>query len=1032
MKITQTAQGSRREHTMGKDPESMSNSDIQFDHPIVPMTASSEPGHWTDAEKAEKRLQSVIDGTGVATWELNFLTGAAVFNEFWATIIGYSFKELQPIDIDTWRKYTYPDDIDKIDKKMQQHFAKMTDYFHADFRMKHKNGTWKWIRARGKVMEWTADGKPAWMLGTQYDITDLVTEREKCAELERFFAVNPELMAVLDYDANFIKLNSNWEEVLGFSTDELIKHGYLEFVHPDDMQATVSAISDLSGPTHQAFIINRYRTHNGEYRYLEWHAQTHGNRVYATARDITEIVKDENSLKANLDMKEKHVELMQMQGIGVGEFLDRTLEQIISSTKSKLGYIFIYNNDSQEFSLHSWSRAVMDECRVADKTRLYHLAAVGLWGEVVRQGKPVIVNDYQAPSPMQKGCPEGHVAISNFVSIPVFMNGAIVAVAAAANKSADYDQEDVLNLKLLMNTVWPVVERIKTDELRRNEKELLSATLLTVGVGIIVTDHSGCIVLLNPMAEQFSGYSQKEALGRGFGEIFHMMNLVTRENAPNPVLAGIKTTSSTPKDLGIISRDGSEIRLEGNTNQIRSEKGEITGFVISLKDISKEYEQEKEIEGFLNVNLDMLCVWDLNGNFHKVNNKFTEVTGYTTQEIEGKHFFDFIHEEDMEDTNDMLRKLANKEIVSGFVNRFRCSADSFKYIEWNTQPGVGKFLYSSARDVTDKHMKEQQLREIAIRDELTGQYNRHYFDMIIDDEMGKSDRYGAPLSMIILDLDHFKRVNDTWGHPVGDEQLKLTARIMENFKRDSDILIRFGGEEFVILLPQTTREGAAIAAEKIRAAIEESHHPVTGRQTASFGVAERMKSESFRHWYRRLDEALYRAKEGGRNQVAASDENEKLPFASVNIDWNTAWESGNPVIDKQHRELIEIGNRLINQSYAGMGQQEILSQLDRLLDHIMRHFKIEESILAAAGYPERIYHAETHKELIAKALRLKEAYRNKEIRTSAFFSFVVDDVILGHMVNTDMNFFPYTNGEISRKTESEISRKTESENSTEI
>ena len=311
-------------------------------------------------------------------------------------------------------------------------------------------------------------------------------------------------------------------------------------------------------------------------------------------------------------------------------------------------------------------------------------------------------------------------------------------------------------------------------------------------------------------------------------------------------------------------------------------------------------------------------------------------------------------------------------------------------------------------------MEQKLLREIAIRDELTGQYNRHYFDMIIDDEMEKSDRYGAPLSMIILDLDYFKRVNDTWGHPVGDEQLKLTARIMENAKRDSDVLIRFGGEEFVILLPQTTREGAATAAEKIRAVLEESHHPVTGRQTASFGVAERMKSESFRHWYRRLDEALYRAKEGGRNQVAASDENEKLPFASVNIDWNTAWESGNPMIDKQHRELIEIGNRLINQSYAGMGQQEILSQLDRLLDHIVRHFEIEESILAAAGYPERIYHAETHKELIAKALRLRESYMNKEIRTSAFFSFVVDDVILGHMVNTDTSFFPYISGENSR------------------
>jgi len=895
----------------------------------------------------------------------------------------------------------------------------VTDCFQTDFRMKHKNGSWKWIRARGKVVEWTMDGKPSWMLGTQYDITDLITEREKSAELERFFAVNPELMAVLDYDANFIKLNNTWEEVLGFSTDELIKHGYLEFVHPDYMQATVSAISELSEPAHQASIINRYRTNSGEYRYLEWHAQTYGNRVYATARDITEITKDKNSLKANLEMKEKHLDLMQMQGTGVGEFLDRTLEQIISSTKSKLGYIFLYNSQTQEFSLHSWSRAVMDECRIEDQSRLYHLAAVGLWGEVVRQEKPVIVNDYKAPNTMKKGYPEGHVAIHNFVSIPVFMNGVIVAVAAAANKSSDYDQEDVLNLKLLMNTVWPVVERIKTEELRRNEKDLLSATLLTVGVGIIVTDRSGRIVLLNPMAEKFSGYSQKEALGRGFDEIFHMMNLVTRQDAPNPVLAGIKTVSSTPRDLGIISRDGSEIRLEGNTNQIRSEKGEITGFVISLKDISKEYEQEKEIEGFLNVNLDMLCVWDLTGRFHKVNKKFTSVTGYTTKIIEGKHFFEFTHEKDMENTRDMLGKLDNNETVSGFVTRFHCSDGSYKYIEWNTQPGIGKFLYASARDVTEKRIQEKYLRKIAIRDELTGQYNRHYFDMIIDEEMEKSDRYDAPISMIMLDLDNFKLVNDTWGHPVGDDQLKMTARITEASKRDSDVLVRFGGEEFVLLLPHTAKEGAVFAAEKIRTAIEESNHPVTGRQTASFGVAERMKSESFRHWYRRLDEALYRAKKSGRNKVVASDETERVPAAAVNINWNTEWESGNQVIDRQHRELIEIGNRLINQAYAGAGHQEVLEQLDRLLDHIMRHFETEENILVEVGYPELTSHGEAHKELLAKAFRLREAYRNKEIQTSAFLSFIVDDVLDGHMVKTDRNFFLYTKDEISRQTDIE-------------
>lgn len=219
--------------------------------------------------------------------------------------------------------------------------------------------------------------------------------------------------------------------------------------------------------------------------------------------------------------------------------------------------------------------------------------------------------------------------------------------------------------------------------------------------------------------------------------------------------------------------------------------------------------------------------------------------------------------------------------------------------------------------------------------------------------MEQSDRSGVPLSMMMLDLDHFKLVNDTWGHPVGDEQLKLTARTMENVKRETDVLVRFGGEEFVLLLLQTDKEGAVTAARKIRKGIEENCHPVTGIQTASIGVAERMRSESFRHWYRRVDVALYRAKENGRNRVVVSDENDRLPTSSVNIDWNIQWESGN-----------------------------------------------EE--------------ADIHKGLVKKALEIKKAYLAGEIKASAFFSFVVDDVIFGHMVNTDRKFFSYTRREANR------------------
>ena len=142
-------------------------------------------------------------------------------------------------------------------------------------------------------------------------------------------------------------------------------------------------------------------------------------------------------------------------------------------------------------------------------------------------------------------------------------------------------------------------------------------------------------------------------------------------------------------------------------------------------------------------------------------------------------------------------------------------------------------------DVTAQKQAENALKNIAIKDELTGLYNRHFLESIIDEEFDRAKRYDIPLSAALLDLDHFKKVNDKWGHPVGDSVLKLTANVLQNNIRKSDYAIRIGGEELLILMPNTDSQGAYVTAEKVRKAIEEAIHPVVGRYTASFGVAER-------------------------------------------------------------------------------------------------------------------------------------------------------------------------------------------------
>ncbi len=165
------------------------------------------------------------------------------------------------------------------------------------------------------------------------------------------------------------------------------------------------------------------------------------------------------------------------------------------------------------------------------------------------------------------------------------------------------------------------------------------------------------------------------------------------------------------------------------------------------------------------------------------------------------------------------------------------------------------------------HKYNAKLEILSITDKLTGIYNRLKLDDILEYEKKQFDRFGRPLSIIMLDLDFFKKVNDNYGHKAGDETLKTISKVILEQKRDSDIFGRWGGEEFLLVCPETNIEGARALAEKLRKAIEMYTFPIIGSITASFGVAEFEKYDSIVKVFDKADKALYEAKESGRNKV---------------------------------------------------------------------------------------------------------------------------------------------------------------------
>jgi diguanylate cyclase (GGDEF)-like protein len=167
--------------------------------------------------------------------------------------------------------------------------------------------------------------------------------------------------------------------------------------------------------------------------------------------------------------------------------------------------------------------------------------------------------------------------------------------------------------------------------------------------------------------------------------------------------------------------------------------------------------------------------------------------------------------------------------------------------------------------------KERRLTELSITDELTGLYNRRWFSSKINSEMDHARRLGRPLSLVVVDVDHFKKFNDTYGHAQGDNVLAELGKTIFDTVRLYDIPCRYGGEEFVIILPGASENDAFSVAERLRKSFARKKIAVPGRSpigaTISIGVAQMGNEESADSFFQRADDALYRAKHGGRNQV---------------------------------------------------------------------------------------------------------------------------------------------------------------------
>jgi diguanylate cyclase (GGDEF)-like protein/PAS domain S-box-containing protein len=549
-----------------------------------------------EIEKKHKRLEYLIDSANLGTWVLNLNNKNVEYNDNWAKIIGYTLSELEPLSYDTWAKRCHPEDLNKALDKLEKYLNGESDIYEAEFRMLHKDGYYKWILSRGKVLEYDKDGNPLILYGVHIDIDEQKKTEEK---LRRFVKYLNTAQAVSKTGSWHIDINTNnlwWSKetyrIFGLTENSFVNlDKFIERIHPDDRQKVSDALKQaIDG-----------KVYDIDHRIIV------GNEIKWVNEKAEVVFDDDKAIEA------------------FGTVRDITLERQIYE-------------------------------KLKNENRLIELL---------------------------------------FDLLPGFL--------------------------------WFV-----------NKDKII----------------------------QKQNKNAKERFGSKIGEKCYMSIFCGK----------------------FLSEEHKKLLNEGiNLPEMKCE------FCIANESLDLKSEFSIEIED-------------------RENKKFYKVWWIPLSENEYIHYL---------------------------------------------------------IDITEQKEAESYLMELAVKDHLTKIYNRRYITERLEADIELCKRTNRKFSLIMFDIDHFKNINDTYGHNIGDNVLVKLTDIVKRRIRKIDIFARWGGEEFMIILPESRLENARLLAENLRKLIEETDILRDRTVTCSFGVTEYYEGDTVDFIVKRADDCLYKAKFLGRNTVVS-------------------------------------------------------------------------------------------------------------------------------------------------------------------
>jgi PAS domain S-box-containing protein len=462
--------------------------------------------------KYRSLIEQASDGIFLTDKKGNFLE----INSSVCTMLGHSREEIlqkNMVDIIS------PENLAAIPAHTEEMYDGTVIRVEREF--VRKDGSRFLVEISGRMLD---DGN---LQGIVRDITERKQSEEKIKQInERFdLATRASNMGVWDWDIpnNILVWDDTMVKLYGIKKEDFsgAYEAWLNGLHPEDMAAN-NEISEKARRGEGEYDTEfRVIWPDGSIHWIKALGQVFrdasGNAVRMTGVnfDITQQKEAENLAERNEIRLRSLLEIAQYETKDTQDFLNFALEKAIQLTGSKIGYINFYDESRKEFTLNSWSKDVMKECSVVERTTMCSLEKTGFWGEVVRQRRSLVDNDFQISHPLKMGMPEGHVVIKKFLSTPVFVDKAIVAVVGMANKDADYNTVDELQLSLMMDSVWKIVEKSIAEENRRQLQDKFTKVFQSSPDAITIsTLADGKYIDVNDGFCKMTGHKPEEIKGK--------------------------------------------------------------------------------------------------------------------------------------------------------------------------------------------------------------------------------------------------------------------------------------------------------------------------------------------------------------------------------------------------------------------------------------------------------------------------------------------------------------------------------------